>query len=143
MPHTNINPKTRKRAQSLRREMTKAERIMWDMLRDLKRRGAHFRREAPVGPYVADFAWLSAKIIVEVDGDSHEGEEARQHDQARTAFLNKQGFNVLRFDNLDVINARDHVYFQLETALSPHLTPGVSETEAKDDCATRRKDRQS
>ncbi len=72
MPHSNITPKTRERAKRLRRELTKAEAAMWNMLRDLRPYGARFRRETPIGPYIADFAWLSARLIVEVDGDSHE-----------------------------------------------------------------------
>ncbi len=75
MAHSNIDETTRTRARTLRRERTHAERKMWDILRDFRPRGASFRRETPIGPYIADFAWLSARIVVEVDGDSHETEQ--------------------------------------------------------------------
>ncbi|MBP2548733.1 very-short-patch-repair endonuclease [Neorhizobium galegae] len=126
MPHSNIDAKTRGRAKTLRRELTKAERQMWDLLRDLRSRGARFRRETPIGPYIADFAWLSARIIIEVDGDSHETEFGRKHDAQRDAFLTRQGFKVLRFDNADVIGCPDAIFTMLETELAPFLTEGVT-----------------
>lgn len=122
MPHSNIDPKTRTRAKRLRRELTKAEAAMWDMLRDLRPFGARFRRETPIGPYIADFAWLSARIVIEVDGDTHETDHGRRHDLRRDAFMRSQGFKILRFDNLDVINAPDHVFIKIKTQLAPFLT---------------------
>ncbi|MBO0139570.1 endonuclease domain-containing protein [Agrobacterium sp. Ap1] len=122
MQHSNIDPKTRTRAKRLRREITKAEAAMWDMLRDLRPFGARFRRETPIGPYIADFAWLSARIVIEVDGDTHETDHGRRHDLRRDAFMRSQGFKILRFDNLDVINAPDHVFIKIETQLAPFLT---------------------
>ncbi|WP_377296473.1 endonuclease domain-containing protein [Rhizobium sp. SGZ-381] len=126
MPHSNIDAKTRGRAKTLRRELTKAERQMWDLLRDLRSHGARFRRETPIGPYIADFAWLSARIIIEVDGDSHETEFGRKHDAQRDAFLTRQGFKVLRFDNADVIGCPDAIFTMLETELASFLTEGVT-----------------
>ena len=117
MPHSNINPKTRTRARTLRHELTKAEQAMWDILRDFRPRGARFRREAPIGPYIADFAWLSARIVVEVDGDSHETEGGRRHDLRRDAFLKSQGFTILRFDNDQVIDGPDHVVLTIAAHL--------------------------
>jgi very-short-patch-repair endonuclease len=121
MPHSNIDPKTRTRARTLRRELTRAEREMWDLLRDFRPRGARFRRETPVGPYIADFAWLSARIIVEVDGDSHETDAGRKHDARRDRFLSLQGFKVLRFDNSDVSASPDAIAIMLERELAPFL----------------------
>lgn len=121
MPHSNIDPKTRTRARTLRRELTKAEAAMWSMLRDLRPFGARFRRETPIGPYIADFAWLSARVVIEVDGDTHETEHGRRHDQRRDSFMRAQGFTVLRFDNLDVIEAADHVFMMIANELAPFL----------------------
>ena len=87
---------------------------MWNLLRDLRPYGARFRRETPVGPYIADFAWLSARVIVEVDGDSHETLAGRAHDLRRNSFLAAQGFTVLRFDNGQVIEGPDHVFIEIE-----------------------------
>ncbi|POO55004.1 endonuclease domain-containing protein [Agrobacterium rosae] len=124
MAHSNIELKTRQRAKTLRREMTKAERIMWDILRDFRPRGARFRRETPIGPYIADFAWLSARFIIEVDGDSHETTHGRKHDIQRDAFLASQGFTVLRFDNSQVIDNPDYIAISLEQSISTCLDRG-------------------
>ncbi len=121
MPHSNIQPKTRTRAKELRRELTKAETEMWNMLRDLRPRGARFRRETPIGPYIADFAWLSARVIVEVDGDSHETLHGRKHDIQRDRFLRNQGFTILRFDNAQVLDGPDYVFLTIEQAVTPFL----------------------
>ncbi|MFC5756595.1 endonuclease domain-containing protein [Rhizobium sp. GCM10022189] len=121
MPHSNIRPQTRERARRPRRELTKAESAMWNMLRDLRPYGARFRRETPIGPYIADFAWLSSRLIVEVDGDSHETEGGRRHDLARDAFLKDQGFTVLRFDNAQLLDGPDHVFVEIQKHAAPHL----------------------
>jgi very-short-patch-repair endonuclease len=121
MPHSNITPKTRERAKRLRRELTKAETAMWNMLRDLRPYGARFRRETPIGPYIADFAWLSARLVVEVDGDSHETDHGRKHDLQRDRFLVNQGFKVLRFDNDQVLDGPDYVFTEIQNRAAPFL----------------------
>ena len=108
MPHSRIETRTRSRAQNMRREPTDAERKLWQMLRSLKPLGCHFRRQAPIGRYVADFAWLGGKLIVEVDGGQH-AEMQRGHDEARTQWLRRQGYRVLRFWNNDVLKSSDSV----------------------------------
>ncbi|MET3647749.1 endonuclease domain-containing protein [Phyllobacterium ifriqiyense] len=95
---------------------------MWDMLRSFRNRGARFRRETPIGPYIADFAWLSAKILIEVDGDTHETDSGVKHDEARDIFLRGQGFQILRFDNNDVISSEEAVYQEIEAALQSRLS---------------------
>ena len=121
MPHTKISPIARERAKNLRKKATKAEAFMWNMLRDLRPYGARFRRETPIGPYVADFAWLSAKVVVEVDGDSHETENGRRHDRNRDRFLHAQGFFVLRFDNAQVVDGPDYVFLEIVKAVRHKL----------------------
>jgi very-short-patch-repair endonuclease len=94
---------------------------MWDLLRSFRNRGARFRRETPVGPYIVDFAWLSACIIIEVDGDTHATDSGIQRDQRRDAVLLSHGFRVLRFDNNDVIFSAEAVYQEIEEALTKYL----------------------
>lgn len=119
MPHSNIAPRTRSRARELRRELTKAEAAMWNMLRDLRPYGARFRRETPIGSYIADFAWLSARLVVEVDGDSHETDPGRRRDARRDTFLRSNGFTVLRFENEQVLRGPDPVF----AAVCAHAAP--------------------
>jgi very-short-patch-repair endonuclease len=101
---------------------------MWSMLRDLRPYGARFRRETPVGPYIADFAWLSARMIIEVDGDSHETPAGRAHDRRRSSFLQAQGFTILRFDNGQVIEGPDHVFMEVERHVRRFLRNYPDET---------------
>ena len=101
---------------------------MWDILRDFRPRGARFRRETPIGPYIADFAWLSARIVVEVDGDSHETDNGRRHDARRDAFLQFHGFTVLRFDNDQVLDGPDHVATTIEGRIEPYLLSSPERT---------------
>lgn len=91
-------------ARKLRREMTDAERKLWRSLRCEQLRGWKFRRQAAIGPYVVDFVCFDAKLVVELDGGQHNTEEGKQHDLRRTAWLESQGFRVVRFWNHDALN---------------------------------------
>jgi very-short-patch-repair endonuclease len=102
MPHTAITKRTRGQARLLRRSPTDAERKLWFLLRSLKPLGIHFRRQAPIGIYIADFVWHAGKIVVEVDGSQH-AEARKDHDAKRTQWLRSQGYRVLRFWNNDVL----------------------------------------
>jgi very-short-patch-repair endonuclease len=102
MPHSAITKRTRGQAQQLRRAPTDAERKLWYLLRSLKPLGMHFRRQAPIGIYIADFAWLAGKIVIELDGSQH-AQERQSYDAQRTRWLESQGYRVLRFWNNDVL----------------------------------------
>jgi very-short-patch-repair endonuclease len=96
---TNISPHTRANARRLRTEMTPQERKVWMELRDLNHcLGLHFRRQAAVGHFIADFVDFGRRLVIEVDGGLHGGPE----DTARDAWFQGQGFTVLRFWNSDV-----------------------------------------
>jgi len=77
--------------------MPVSEAALWQQIRK-SQLGVRFRRQVPIGPYIADFACLNPRVVVEVDGDSHLG----RAESARTAFLEAQGFSVIRIDNEDV-----------------------------------------
>jgi very-short-patch-repair endonuclease len=104
MPHSAITKRTRGQARSLRRAPTDAERKLWFLLRSLKPLGMHFRRQAPIGIYIADFVWHAGKIVVELDGSQH-AEARRGYDDRRTRWLESQGYRVLRFWNNDVLKS--------------------------------------
>jgi very-short-patch-repair endonuclease len=104
-----VPPLTRDRARGLRRASTDAEQKLWAHLRNRQLRGAKFRREHPIGPYIADFFCLEAKLIVEVDGGGHATEAQRRADAARAAYLENCGYRVLRFWNNEVIGNIDGV----------------------------------
>jgi very-short-patch-repair endonuclease len=104
MPHSAIEPRARRQAQSLRRRPTDAETKLWRVLRELKPLGIHFRRQAPIGAFIGDFVWYAGKLVVEVDGGQH-AEMRLAYDDRRTAWLRSQGYAVLRFWNNDVLQA--------------------------------------
>ncbi|HEY1607397.1 MAG TPA: DUF559 domain-containing protein [Allosphingosinicella sp.] len=96
------------RARKLRRGATDAEQTLWNALRE-SLRGAHFRRQAPLGPYFADFVSHGAQLVVELDGGGHAEPDAQEHDLERTRFLNGEGYRVLRFWNNEVLENLDGV----------------------------------
>ncbi|QFZ81767.1 DUF559 domain-containing protein [Variovorax paradoxus] len=85
-------------ARTLRREMTDAERKLWSGLRS-EQLGVKFRRQHPLGNYIADFACLDPRLIVELDGSQHQTQKG--YDAQRDTFLRTQGFEVLRFGSND------------------------------------------
>lgn len=90
--------------------MTDAEKHLWRILRtEFAQSGTHFRRQFPVGPYVADFCCLKHRLIVELDGPVHDGATAAAYDRHRSAYLTGQDFRVLRFRNEDVTMRRDDI----------------------------------
>ena len=95
------------RARHLRKNPTDAERALWTILRKGQVPGHRFRRQAPVGPYIVDFVCFENKLVIEVDGGQHA--EQADYDAARTAWLESQGFRVLRFWNNQVLQEMDAV----------------------------------
>jgi primosomal protein N' (replication factor Y) len=107
-----------RRSQQQRRNMTDAERALWRELRH-DRLGRRFRRQHPDPPYIADFACVEAKLIVEADGGQH----ADSPDQERDRYLHKQGWRILRFWNNDVLQNRIGVLQAIAAALERDLPP--------------------
>ncbi|PWK64124.1 endonuclease domain-containing protein [Aminobacter sp. AP02] len=75
VPRTRIGFEMRQKARSLRLHTTKAETLLWYELRELRAAGLKFRRQSPIGPYIVDFLCPSVRLVVEIDGDSHETEQ--------------------------------------------------------------------
>jgi very-short-patch-repair endonuclease len=107
------------RARSLRGRMTDAERKLWYMLRGRRFADAKFRRQVPLGNYVADFLSFEKRIVVEVDGGQHLGSMS---DIARDDWFHSQGFTVVRFWNNDVLKNPEGVFTQL-LAIVEESTP--------------------
>src|SRR5512144_1952713 len=96
-PTWQVSGKMRSRARKLRYDSTDAERIIWNALRAHRLNGASFRRQTPIGPFVADFVCHAANLVVELDGGQHFEDANAQRDSRRDAFLASKGFRVLRF----------------------------------------------
>ena len=110
--------RTRQRAQTLRQNQTDADGLLWHYLRNKQLGGYKFRRQQPFGPYIADFACLSQKLLIELDGSQHA--EQKAHDEKRDAFLRQAGYRVLRFWNNDVFENCFGVLERIYAALHPH-----------------------
>jgi very-short-patch-repair endonuclease/DNA-binding transcriptional ArsR family regulator len=110
-PGPSLSPRERGEATALarrlRRDQTEVERRMWAILRSRQLDGFKFRRQVPIGRYVADFACIEARLVVELDGSQHA--ERQDYDAARTAAIEAAGFKVMRFWNADVTESPENV----------------------------------
>src|SRR5437016_3217045 len=94
-------------AKKLRRDQTDTEHKLWTLLRSRRLVGYKFRRQQPIGPYIADFCCLRPRLIVELDGSHHA--EQIEYDQRRTDFLKNEGFEVIRFWDNQMLKEADSV----------------------------------
>ena len=104
------------KARQLRRNQTDAEKHLWQLLRNRQLSGYKFRRQHPIGPYIADFVCLESMVIVELDGGQHMDQQA--YDERRSAYLSRHGFCVVRFWNNDVLKNLEGVIHSLTLTLS-------------------------
>ncbi len=106
-------------AKNLRQNMTDAERRLWRELRAQRFSGWKFRRQEPLGAYIADFICHDARLVIEIDGGQH---AESQRDLARDAWFGEQGYRVLRFWNNEVLAQPDAVLEQIYLTLNNHLS---------------------
>jgi len=109
------------RARQLRRNATAPEQAMWRLLYPL-RQEHNFRRQVPLGPYYADFACHALRLVIEIDGDTHGADHARQYDAVRTRFIEAEGYRVIRFTNHDVLSNAEGVFESITTAIKAEAT---------------------
>lgn len=104
-----------------RKNQTEAETIIWNEVRDSKL-GYKIRRQHAIGTFIADFVCLDKALVIEIDGDYHE--QQKEYDEARTAFLESEGFSVIRFTNEDVIKKLGDVLTSIKNKLNtlPSIT---------------------
>jgi very-short-patch-repair endonuclease len=110
-------------ARTLRREQTTAEKLLWKALRNKNLEGIKFRRQHPVGPFIADFYCHAAQLVIEVDGEVHEIEEIRKKDKARENYLKQQGLAIKRFTNEEVIAELGRVLDDIERLVNALTLP--------------------
>jgi len=101
------------RAGDLRRIMSDAERRLWAALRARQLDGLRFRRQHPIGSYIADFACLEKRLVVEVDGSQHAEPTQAAHDTRRTRWLESEGYRVVRVWTNEVLENLDGVTEQI------------------------------
>ncbi len=101
------NTKSLVRARSLRQSMTEAERLLWSKLRKRRFANFKFRRQVPLGPFIADFVCFEKSLIIELDGGQHTVQ--REYDSQRTSWLEAHGFRVIRIWNFELREEKDAV----------------------------------
>ena len=108
-----------KHARGLRTRQTNVEAKLWARLRNRQLGGLKFRRQVPLGPYIADFVCHEAKLIIELDGSQHA--QQIRYDTQRTAYLEAHGYYVMRFWNPDVLQNIDGVLMGIDQAARSYL----------------------
>jgi very-short-patch-repair endonuclease len=98
---------THKRAQQLRQSMSPPEVLLWARLRVMRGEGPRFRRQHPIGPYVADFYCSAARLVIEVDGAVHGEDLQIAHDARRDAYMRELGYEVLRIPAYEIMRNAD------------------------------------
>ncbi|WP_269467948.1 endonuclease domain-containing protein [Devosia ureilytica] len=110
------------RARTLRQNSSDAERKLWSLLRGRRMQGNKFVRQLGIGPYIADFVCREAALIIEADGGQH-AESAK--DQTRTAYLNAEGYSVLRFWNQEILLYPEAVWEAIASVLALNPSPDL------------------
>ena len=95
-----------------------SEKRLWEELRKLK---LHIRRQAPIGRYFADFANHRARLVIEVDGPWHDGDDAQQRDAERDGWLMSQGYEVMRIRDGEALSEAPAVAARVAEALSRRM----------------------
>ncbi|NVO32373.1 endonuclease domain-containing protein [Hymenobacter sp. P5342] len=108
-------------ARENRKQPTEAEAKLWDELRREKL-GVQFRRQHAIDSYIVDFVCLSAKLVVEADGEIHADAEQAAYDKDRTTVLQELGYEVLRFSNQEILHNPARVIQQIKAHLTQHQT---------------------
>ena len=107
-------------ARTLRKNLTETEVSLWKHLRGRQLNGHKFRRQHPIGPYIVDFVCLEKHLVIEVDGGQHNDTRRENYDNIRTAWLESQGFQVIRFWNNQVLTSLDAVKESIICHLESH-----------------------
>lgn len=100
-------------ARKLRRESTPHERRLWALLRRKNFQHLKFRRQYVIGKYIVDFCCPAKKLVIELDGGGHAEERQMQNDKARDAFLQSEGFKILRVWNNELKNNLEGVFEEI------------------------------
>jgi very-short-patch-repair endonuclease len=118
-PSTRASALTKANAKRMRENATVPETLLWSALRSRNLGGLKFRRQHPIAPYIADFYCHAARLVIELDGRSHDNRS--EHDEQRSTFLGELGLMTLRISNDDVLNNLDGVMEFIAEAALPRI----------------------
>jgi very-short-patch-repair endonuclease len=117
----NADEETQEIAKSLRKRMTSAEKVLWQILKAKKIVGMKFRRQHPIAWYIADFYCHEIRLVIEIDGPIHECRERKEQDEGRTGIMNQYDIIVIRFTNDDVLNRPGRVIRRIKEVVNARL----------------------
>ena len=128
MPHAAVNTRQRRRAKLLRRTMTRAETLLWRYIKAHRIDGLGFRRQVPIRGYIADFVCHAARLVVELDGETHNFESRQKSDAVRDRWFASEGFRVLRFTNEEVLRNLEGVVETIRREASERMATASAKT---------------
>ena len=111
------------KAKTLRLNMTDAEKLLWEKLRNKLILGLRFRAQHPIDRFIADFYCHKVKLVIELDGGVHIAEEQKLYDNGRTAEMEEYGIKVIRFTNHEIFKDLANVIIEIEKICNERLTP--------------------
>jgi very-short-patch-repair endonuclease len=114
-------PNTFEKARRLRNNTTRHERMLWDCLRKNQIHGVRMKRQHPIGTYIADFYCHAAKLVIEIDGASHDTADQKLIDKERTFNLNLSGLKVIRFSNKEIEHDLNNVISEITNQVKERL----------------------
>ncbi len=115
-----FNKNSKEKARKLRRNMTLAEKKIWyQLLVNDGLNGLRFLRQKPIDQYIVDFYCHQLKLVIEIDGESHLAEDAKEYDEVRTKVLNGYGIEVIRYTNDQILNRFGEVEADLRKRVNP------------------------
>jgi very-short-patch-repair endonuclease len=121
--HFGAKPELFKYAQEMRKNPTESEKVLWNTLRRFRSEGYIFRRQHPLDIFIADFYCHKLKLIIEVDGEIHDSEQAIEYDDGRSGELEKFGIKVIRFTNDQVLGDKETVISLIHQYISETASP--------------------
>jgi len=119
MPLLHNNEKLKDRRRELRKRSTKTEEILWSKIRNNKLR-CKFKRQHSIGGYILDFYCSEHKLIIEIDGATHNTQEAREYDKIRDEYFSELGYRTIRFLNSEIQNKLEEVLIKIKDYLTCH-----------------------
>ena len=123
--YLHAKPNLFRMADRMRKNPTKAEKILWKNLKKFRSEGYVFTRQYPIDFYIADFYCHKLKLIIEVDGEIHENEQTEEYDESRTGELERFGIKIIRFTNNEVINNQEFVIKEIRKHLNELASPAL------------------
>lgn len=115
-----------KQRRELRHNSTPAEKVFWAMVSAKQFNNLKFRRQHDIGPYIVDFYCAALNLIIEIDGDSHFTTQGIDYDKTRTKYLISKGYQIIRYDNSQILNNLDGVFADLTLKLALRPSPNPS-----------------